>query len=177
MLKTPVNDKDHVRGNPHAPVTLVEYGDYQCGYCREAQASVLALLEHFGEDMRFVYRHFPLTALHPYAEMAAETAELASTHGYFWEMHDALFAEERLDAAKLAELLARFHLPAEALEQAVQDKTFHARVRGDFMSGVKSEISGVPTFFINGRLHEGATDFDSMVYAIDQILPHYVLMP
>jgi protein-disulfide isomerase len=176
-LKVPVHDKDHIRGNKDAPITLLEYGDYQCSHCGAAHVVTKALLEHFGEDMRYVYRHFPLTSLHPYAELAAETAELAGLHGHFWEMHDMLFANQEMIAeGKLADLLLLFHLPAEELEEAVQDKTFHARVRGDFMSGVKSSVSGTPTFFINNRLYGGSYDFDSLVYAIDHLIPNYVLM-
>jgi len=90
-LQVPVNSTDYVQGDPHAPVTLVEYGDYQCPACGAAFPIVKAVQTHFGKELRFVFRNFPLTQIHPEAESAAETAEFAGTHGHFWDVHDALY--------------------------------------------------------------------------------------
>src|SRR5271156_702751 len=117
-LSVPVSAKDHIQGDPHAPVTLVEYGDYQCPSCGQAYPIVKRLQKHFGKRMSFVFRNFPLTQIHPYAEPAAETAEFAAAHHKFWQMHDLLYEnQDRLDDDLLVELAQGLQLaPAQLLQ-------------------------------------------------------------
>jgi len=168
-LKIAVNDEDHTQGNPAAPCTLVEYGDYECPHCRAAHPLVKRLEHHFGDQLRFVFRNFPLTQIHPYAEPAAETAEFAATQGKFWEMHDLLFKEQdRLNNELFSELATTIELDPAALLQALADGAFTDRVRTDFTGGVRSGVNGTPTFFINGQRHNGPADYDHLVKAIDE---------
>jgi protein-disulfide isomerase len=170
-LSVTVSAKDHIQGDPHAPVTLVEYGDYECPSCLQAYPIVKRLQKHFGKRMSFVFRNFPLTQIHPYAEPAAETAEFSATHHKFWEMHDLLYEnQERLDDDLLVELSQQLKLDPDELTEALESKQFEPRVRTDFSSGVRSGVNGTPTFFINGQRHDGSYDYQSMVVAIDQAL-------
>jgi protein-disulfide isomerase len=167
-LKVPVNAEDHAQGPEAAKTTLVEYGDYECPHCGRAYPIVKRVQKHFGDRLRFVFRNFPLSEMHPHAEAAAETAEFAGPHGKFWEMHDLLFEnQERLSSDLLVGLAQEMKLSAAALRQALEQGTFKARVRSDFTGGVRSGVNGTPTFFINGRRHDGSFDFESLVYAID----------
>jgi len=166
-LQVPVNSTDYVQGDPHAPVTLVEYGDYQCPACGAAFPIVKAVQTHFGKELRFVFRNFPLTQIHPEAESAAETAEFAGTHGHFWDVHDALYEnQEALGLPLYLDLAEALDLPQKALREALETRAFRTKVRSDFMGGLKSGVNGTPTFFINGKRHDGASDFDSLAGAI-----------
>ena len=170
-LAVAVSDDDHRQGDADAPCTLVEYGDYQCPSCRLAYPIVKRLQKHFGKRLCFVFRNFPLTQLHPYAEGAAEAAEFAGAQGKFWAMHDLLYEnQDRLDDALLVELTEDLHLSAAKLRTALEAKEFLPRVRSDFAGGVRSGVNGTPTFFINGQRHDGAYNFDSLVDAIDGVL-------
>lgn len=170
-LSVPVSAKDHIQGDPKAPVTLVEYGDYQCPSCGQAYPIVKRLQKHFGKRMSFVFRNFPLTQIHPYAEPAAETAEFAAAHHKFWEMHDLLYEnQESLDDGLLLQLSQQLNLDPNALAEALESKQLEPRVRADFSSGVRSGVNGTPTFFINGQRHDGSYDYASMVEAIDGVL-------
>jgi protein-disulfide isomerase len=170
-LSVPVSAKDHIQGDPDAPCILVEYGDYQCPSCGKAYPIVQRLQKHFGKRMAFVFRNFPLTQMHPFAEPAAETAEFAAAHHKFWEMHDLLYEHQnRLDGNLPAELSQQLHLDPEELRKALQSRQFEARVKADFSSGVRSGVNGTPTFFINGQRHDGSYDYGSMVEAIDRVL-------
>ena len=167
-LQVPVTSADHIQGDPHAHVTLVEYGDYECPACGLAYPIVKAVQKHFDKRLRFVFRNFPLTQIHPQAESAAETAEFAGAHDHFWEMHDGLY--ENQDALGLAAYLALakdLDLPEKALSEALEKHTFKSRVRSDFMGGLKSGVNGTPTFLINARRHDAAYDFDDLLAAID----------
>ena len=167
-LSVPVTDKDHRQGDPDAPCTLVEYGDYQCPSCGHAYPIVKRVQKHFGKRLLFVFRNFPLTEMHPYAEPSAEAAEFAGAHHKFWEMHDLLYEnQDRLDDALLFQLAEQLHLDPEKLRQALAAKEFEPRVRADFRGGVRSGVNGTPTFFINGQRHDSAYDFASLVEAID----------
>ena len=166
-LEVPVSSTDHVQGDPHAPVTLVEYGDYQCPACGAAFPIVKAVQTHFGKELRFVFRNFPLTQIHPEAESAAETAEFAGAHGHFWDVHDALYEnQEELGLPLYLDLAEALNLPQKALREALETRAFRTKVRSDFMGGLKSGVNGTPTFFINGKRHDGASDFDSLAGAI-----------
>jgi protein-disulfide isomerase len=170
-LAVAVGAKDHRQGNNDAPCTLVEYGDYQCPSCGQAYPIVKRVQRHFGKRLSFVFRNFPLTQLHPYAEAAAETAEFAGAHEKFWEMHDLLFEnQDRLDDELLVELAQALHLVPAQLLKALETKEFQPRVRADFTAGVRSGVNGTPTFFINGQRHDGSYDFASLVEAIDAVL-------
>jgi protein-disulfide isomerase len=150
-LRTPVTSSDHVKGNDDAAVTVVEYGDYECPFCAAAQSVVHQILARHGENLRFLFRHFPLVEVHPHAESAAETAEFAASQGLFWPMHDAIFANQhRLSTPLLITLAARLELSPIALRDALADGRFAAKVQADFVGGVRSGVNGTPTFFING---------------------------
>ncbi|MDB5295136.1 MAG: putative Membrane protein [Phycisphaerales bacterium] len=169
MLRVPVTPADHRQGDPAAPVTLVEYGDYECPHCGRAHPVVKAVQRHFGLRLAFVFRNFPLSQAHAHAEAAAETAEFAGTHGRFWEMHDALFEKQAfLGAGLLLELAEAVGLSADELQAALAAKAYAARVRSDFIGGVRSGVNGTPTFFVNGVRHDGAPDVESLVEVIEE---------
>lgn len=152
-LKVPVGPADHVAGTEQAPVTLVEYGDYECPHCAHAHPIVQAVQEHFGKQLRFVFRNFPLTQIHPHAEMAAEAAEFAGAKGRFWEMHDGIFENQRrLGSELLAELAEAMGLSSDEMAAALENHEYLPRVKDDFMGGVRSGVNGTPTFFINGEV-------------------------
>jgi protein-disulfide isomerase len=167
QLVLPVGARDHLAGPETAPVTLVEYGDYQCPYCGKAYPIVKQVRERLGSQLRFVFRNFPLTRIHPEAQHAAEAAESAGAQGAFWQMHDRLFERQfALDDDHLIEYATELGLNAERLGGEIAAGTHVARVREDFMSGVKSGVNGTPTFFINGMRHDGAWDFESLLEAL-----------
>ncbi|MCL7455361.1 MAG: DsbA family protein, partial [Anaerolineae bacterium] len=150
-LVPPVGARDHVLGPDDAPVTLVEYGDYECPHCRQAGPVIRALRERFGDRLRYVYRHFPIQPSHPHAQLAAEAAEAAGAQGKFWEMHDLLFEYQgALDQAHLVQYAADLGLDVRRFERDLVDRTHRERVRQDFQSGVRSGASGTPTFYLNG---------------------------
>ncbi len=132
-LKSPVSEQDHVQGPATAKITLVEYGDYECPHCATAYPIAQRVEKHYGNDLRFVFRNFPLNQIHPYAESAAESAEFAAAHGKFWQMHDALFEnQDRLGDDLYAELAQQLGLNPGDLAQALSDGTYTAHVRSDF---------------------------------------------
>ena len=166
-LLLPVSERDHARGPVNAPVTLVEYGDYQCPYCGMAKPIVDQVQRELGEGLRFVFRNFPLTEVHPNAEHAAEIAEAAGTRNKFWEMHDMLYAHQKaLDDQHLAEYATLLGVPASEVKRALGQHAYLDRVREDFMSGVRSGVNGTPTFFINAARYDGSHDHDSLLAAI-----------
>jgi protein-disulfide isomerase len=172
-LTVPVGLRDHVEGDARALVTLVEYGDYECPHCGMAHPIVKAIQGHFGPRLRFVFRNFPLNEAHPHAELAAEAAEAASRQGRFWEMHDALFEHQAdLEGEALVAYAAEVGLDLERWLGDLRSHAFAARVREDFMSGVRSGVPATPTFFINGEEHEGAFDYETLREAIDAALEH-----
>jgi protein-disulfide isomerase len=168
VLQVPVSTADHIQGDQHAPVTLVEYGDYECPACGLAYPIVKAVQNHFRKRLLFAFRNFPLTQVHPNAESAAETAEFAGAHRRFWEMHDGLYENQASLSLSLYLALAEsLRLPEKALGEALESGAFRSKVRSDFMGGLKSGVNGTPTFFINGRRHDAAFDFDDLVAAIE----------
>ncbi len=169
-LSLPVSDRrDHIRGNPSGAVTLVEYGDFECPHCGRAHPILNELLERMGDDIRFVFRHFPLTQIHPDAEPAAESAEAAAAQGKFWEMHDALFEnQQELEPQSLVGYASDLGLNLPQFQLELAERSHQPRVREDFMSGVRSGVNGTPSFFINGRRHDGAWDLDSLMTAIEE---------
>jgi protein-disulfide isomerase len=170
-LKVPITVEDHAQGPESADVTLVEYGDYECPYCGQAYPIVPQVQKQFGKRLRFVFRNFPLSEMHSHAEAAAEVAEFAGTQGKFWEMHDKLYEnQDRLGEVLYLDLAAKLKLSTAALGQALEQRTFEARVRADFKGGVRSGVNGTPTFFINGHRHDGSFDFATLVSAIHQAI-------
>jgi protein-disulfide isomerase len=166
-LKTPVTQTDHIRGPADAPITLVEYGDYECPHCAAAHPIVGQVQLHLGEHMRFVYRHFPLTEIHPHAGIAAESAEFAGAACMFWDMHDALFENQsRLSVTTIFLTPEELGLPETAMRNALETGQYRKKVRDDFMSGIRSGVNGTPAFFINGVRHDGAYDDASLVAGI-----------
>jgi protein-disulfide isomerase len=171
VLRIPVTQADHVQGPPNAPVTMVEYGDYECAFCGLAHPIVKRLKRHFGKQLRFVYRHFPLVQVHPHAQSAAETAEFAGARECFWEMHDGLFENQAsLGVGLFFALAAALHLPGEELRRALDTEAYAPKVRNDFIGGVRSGVNGTPTFFVDGRRHDGSFDFEGLVSAVDAAL-------
>jgi protein-disulfide isomerase len=155
-LTPPVGPRDHARGDPDAPLTLVEYGDYQCPYCGQAQLVVLGVEKLLGPKLRFVFRNFPLAQAHPHAPLAAEAAEAAGAQGKFWEMHDRLFLhQEELDPPSLVRHAKYVGLDLPRFEADLASHKFQPRVAEDFKSGVRSGVNGTPTFFVNGERYDG----------------------
>ena len=166
-LTLPVGPRDHILGSPAAAVTLVEYGDFECPYCGAAYPIVKQIQQNLGEQLCFVFRHFPLTQIHPHAERAAEAAEAAGAQGRFWEMHDLLFENQQsLDDRNLLRLAKVLKLDIERFAHELVEGTYLERVREDFMSGVRSGVNGTPTFFINGVRHDGPWDMQSLLTSI-----------
>jgi protein-disulfide isomerase len=156
-LTPPVSAADHVAGPDDAPVTLVEYGDYECPYCGMAYPIVKVAQRELGSQLRFVFRNFPLAEVHPHARHAAQAAEAAAAQGKFWEMHDVLFEHQSaIEDADLIRYAVALALDAERLAQELKAGTYAKRVRDDFRSGVRSGVNGTPTFFVNGARYEGS---------------------
>jgi protein-disulfide isomerase len=169
----PVSPDDYILGDAKAPVTLVEYGDYECPYCALAYTSVNRVQQHFGKKLRSVFRHFPLTQIHPHAQSAAETAEFAGARGRFWEMHDGLYEnQDRLGIPLLFSLAEALGLSERDLRAALESGKYAPKVHGDFLGGVRSGVNGTPTFFVNGRRHEAPFDYEYLAGAIDSALSH-----
>jgi protein-disulfide isomerase len=166
-LTQPVGPGDHVRGNQNAPVTMLEYGDYECPFCGRAYGVVEELLRRVGDEVRFAYRHFPLTQIHPHAAMAAQAAEAAGAQGQFWAMHSALF--ENQDALELDDLTVyaqAIGLNVPRFVEELRSGAHMPEVASDFRSGIRSGVNGTPTFFINGARLDGAWDADSLLRAV-----------
>jgi protein-disulfide isomerase len=166
-LILPVSERDHIRGSASAPVTLVEYGDYECPYCGLANPIVDEIRRELGDELRFVFRNFPLSEIHLHSEHAAEIAEAAGMHDKFWEMHDMLYRHQKaLDDQHLAEYVALLGIPTSEVKLALTQHAYSDRLREDFMSGVRSGVNGTPTFFINGLRHDGSYERSELLAAI-----------
>jgi Na+:H+ antiporter, NhaA family len=154
---------DHIRGPVDAPLTLVEYGEFECPFCGQATGVVAELRERFGERLRYVFRHIPLIDVHPHAELAAEAAEAAGAQGRFWEMHDRLFAhQDELDAADLLDHAVALGLDLPRFSRDLGLGRFADRVRDDAASAEASGVAGTPTFFVGGQRHTGSYDADTL---------------
>jgi protein-disulfide isomerase len=166
-----VGPRDHVLGDEHSPITLVEYGDYECPHCGRAHPIIQEVLRRFGAQMRFVYRHFPLTQIHPFAESAAETAEFAGAHKRFWQMHNGLFENQlRLGLPLFLDITKLLGLSTAELQTALETGLYTPKVRSDFMGGIRSGVNGTPTFFINGHRHNGSYSLADLVLAMENQL-------
>lgn len=163
-----IEPRDHAQGSPNAPVTLLEYGDYQCPYCGEAHPIVKRIQREFGERLRFAFRNFPLTNVHEYAESAAEAAEAAGAQNKFWQMHDYLFEhQDALAPPLLVAAAEQLALDVARFTDEISRHLYAERIREDFLSGVRAGVNGTPTFFINGVRHDGSFDFETLREAID----------
>jgi protein-disulfide isomerase len=169
VLVLPVDpDRDHIQGPADAPVTLVEYGDYECPYCGAASPIIKQVQARMGERLRFVFRNFPITTSHPHAERAAEAAEAAAAQGRFWEMHDLLYEnQQHLEDPDLRGYAERLGLDVERFDKELAEHAHADRVHKDFMSGVRSGVNGTPTFYVNGERHDDSYDLDTMLAALD----------
>lgn len=164
-----VSARDHIAGPIQAPATLVEYGDYECPYCGQTATVVQQLEDLFGDLLRVIFRHFPLTTVHPHAQRAAEAAEAAGAQGHFWEMHDQLFEHQQaLNDEDLIGYADELGLNMVRFGQNVTEHRYAARIREDVLSGVRSGVNGTPTFFINSMRHDGFYDVDSLSSAITE---------
>ena len=169
VLVLPVGDRDHIQGPADAPATLVEYGDFECPNCRQAHPIVKRIQRRMGPRLRFAFRNFPLTELHPHAQHAAEVAEAAGAQGKFWEMHDRLFQRQfALDDEHLITYAEELGLDSGRVARELAARTYRGRVRDDFMSGVRSGVNGTPTFFINDVRHDQAWDEEGLAAALER---------
>ena len=166
-LTQPISAHDHAEGPADAPLTLVEYGDYQCPYCGAAYPVVKGLQKTLGKKLRFVFRNFPLTQAHPYALIAAEAAEAAALQGKFWEMHDLLFEQQSLLKPEIIPLWVKeIGLNLEKFANDIKQDVIEKRIKEDRQSGIRSGVNGTPTFFINGMRYDGPHDYDSLLAAL-----------
>ena len=167
VLAVPVSERDHIRGPANAPITLVEYGEFECPFCGMAYPVVRELGRRLGDRLRIVFRHFPLRDQHPHAQRAAEAAEAAAAQGKFWEMHDRLFERQQaLDDAQLTRYAAELGLDTERFRRELSEQRHRARVQDDVLSGLHSGVRGTPMFFINGMRHEGRWELEELLAAI-----------
>lgn len=170
-LKEPASASDNYQGSLDAPLVLVEYGDYQCPYCREAYSVVKSVQQHFGDKLCFVFRDFPLTQIHEHALSAAIVADFSAKYNQFWPVHDSLYEHQDRLGVELYQVLAQhFQLPMQELIAEVQNKTAEEKIMHDFKTGVRSGVNGTPTFFINGDHYQGAPEAGAMIAAFEALL-------
>lgn len=161
QLSPPVGPHDHAAGPNDAPLTLVEYGDLECPHCGRAHPIIKAVQRALGNQLRFVFRHFPLKEIHPHAPHAAEATESAGAQGKFWEMHDIIFENQHaMEDADLLRYAKSLGLDGERVAQDLAGRTYTKNVRDDFRSGVRSGVNGTPTFFVNGHRFDGVWSDD-----------------
>ena len=166
-LAVPVSERDHHQGPATAAVTLVQYGDYECPYTRQSTTIVRAIQHQLGEQLRFVFRNFPLTEIHPHALHAALAAEAAAAQGKFWQMHDSIFHHQHtLEDSDLAHFAVAVGLDLQQYARALADQRALARIEEDVEGGERSGVQGTPTFFINGALYRGSWEQDALLAAL-----------
>jgi protein-disulfide isomerase len=160
-------DRDHIRGPDDAPVTLIEYGDFECPYCGQAEAAIRELLSSFGDDVRYVWRHLPLNDVHPNAQLAAEASEAAAAQGRFWDMYDVLLGHQgELQLSDLIRYAQQLELDTDRFMDDVRQREHAPRVSEDVATADESGVTGTPSFFVNGRRHYGAYDVDALADAV-----------
>jgi len=164
-LTLPVsNDRDHIQGRTSAPVTLIEYGDYECPYCGQAYPIIKEVQKQLGNKLRFVFRNFPLTEIHPHAEHAAEAAEAAAVQNRFWEMHDYIYEHQQaLDDKHLGKYADNLGLNLGKFNNEMSSHIHAGRIREDFLSGIHSGVNGTPTFYINGIRYNDSWDLETLL--------------
>ncbi|HKR56377.1 MAG TPA: thioredoxin domain-containing protein [Gemmatimonadales bacterium] len=172
ILVPPVEPRDHAQGSVSAPLTLVEYGDYECPHCGAAHPVVKRLQEKLGSRLRFVFRNFPLTTIHDHAEQAAEAAEAAGAQDRFWEMHDQLLGhQDDLEDDRLLAHARALSLDMKKFEADLKSHAFMSRVKEDLRSGIRSGVNGTPNFFINGRRHDRGPTYEELLAALEAAVP------
>jgi diadenylate cyclase len=165
----PVGARDHARGPRDAPVTLVKYGDYECPYCGEAHPVLKELQQRVGEQVRFVFRHFPLDSVHPRARLAAQAAEAAASQGRFWEMHDLLYENQnKLSEEDLIRYAAKLGLDLRRFEEDLASDHHAWRIEEDRLGGTRAGVEGTPGFFVNGVRYTGPVDVGGLLAAIEE---------
>jgi len=166
-LTLPDPERDHTSGSSDGSIKLLEYGDYECPFCGEAQPIVKEIQWRLGDDLLFAFRHFPLTNIHPHAEHAAEAAEAASGQGNFWGMHDLLFENQgALENEDLLAYAGELGLDQTRLVREVTSSVYAPRIREDFKSGARAGVNATPTFFINGERYDGEFDLEYLLNAL-----------
>jgi protein-disulfide isomerase len=162
---------DHIRGTAAAKVTIVEYGDFECPSCYQAYPAVKIMLEHFGDRIRFAFRHFPLVGVHPHAEMAAEAAEAAGAQKKFWQMHDLLFENQlHLKANNLRQYALKLELDLDRYDWEMKQHTYLQRVQEHIRSGEQSGVRATPTFFVNGEVTDVSFGMQRLPEAIERAM-------
>lgn len=170
-LTVPVNAGDHTQGSKDAPLTLVQYGDYECPHCGEAYPIVKRLQKKMGGELRFVFRNFPLTESHPHAIAAAQAAEAAALQGQFWEMHDMLYENQHtLEDRNLIAFARKLKLDVERFTRDFSSDQVAAKIQEDFSGGIHSGVNGTPTFYIDGARHDGSFDYEELLAALQEQL-------
>jgi protein-disulfide isomerase len=170
-LTLPVSKRDHSQGMDNAPITLVEYGDYECPYCGQAYPIIKNIQKILGSQLRFVFRNFPISQIHPHALSAAEAAEAADSQHKFWEMHDYLYEhQDGLNDEDLVQYASTLGLDLDRFSKELAEHTHAARVREDFMSGIRSGVNGTPTFYINDIRHDDSWDEDTLLASLKQAI-------
>jgi protein-disulfide isomerase len=166
-LQSSIRDKDHVRGSLDAPVTIIEYAEFECPHCGRAFHVIKRVLEEAGDRVRFVFRHFPRDDLHPFSERSAAAAEAAGAQGRFWEMHDFLFERQhQLEYEDLRYHALQLGLDVDRFDREILNGEHAARVHEDVASGEQLGVDKTPTFYFNGVRHEGPYDFDALMAAV-----------
>ena len=166
-----VNHTDHALGPDHAPITLVEYGDFECPNCKQAAPAVEIVLRRFEEQVRFVYRHFPLIDVHPHAFLAAEAAECAGAQGKFWEMHAMLFEHQsHLEREHLLRYADDLGLDVARFAAELNDEVYRQRVLEHLESGERSGVRGTPGFFLNGRIVDTSFGLHALLERVESAL-------
>ena len=166
-LAVPVSERDHHQGPATAAVTLVQYGDYECPYTRLSTTIVRAIQQQLGEQLRFVYRNFPLTEIHPHALHAALAAEAAAAQRRFWQMHDVIFHHQHtLEDADLEQFAEAVGLDLQQYARALAEQRSLARIEEDVEGGERSGVQGTPTFFINEVLYRGSWEREALLAAL-----------
>src|SRR6266542_284283 len=163
-LTLQVSHRDHIQGKDTSPLTLVEYGDYECPYCGQAYPIIKQVQKHFGSKLRFVFRNFPITQIHPHAQQAAEAAESAAVQIKFWEMHDYLYEHQQaLDDKNLEKYAGILGLDMVKYKNDFYKHVYAGRVREDFLSGVRSGVKGTPSFYLNGLRYNNSWDYETLL--------------
>jgi len=166
-LVVPVTSRDHARGPGDAGLTLVEYGDLECPHCALVHPFIAEIAGELRDSLQVVFRHFPLSTVHPHAQRAAEALEAAASQGKFWQMIDLLYADNtQLDDEALARHARKLRLDLKRFQKELASGVHRDRVRADFLGGVRSGVAGTPTFFINGVKYGGTFEFEAIVGAL-----------
>lgn len=171
-LRIPINNNDHILGNPKASITLLEYGDYQCPSCGTAYPFIKRLLKQFYGELRFVFRNFPLQEVHQFAMIAAVAAEAAALQNKFWEMHNIIYENQKdLDGNSLLYYAEVLNLDRQTFTKDSQNHSLFIKVEQDFEGGVRSGVNATPTFFINGnRLNNYYDNYESLEFTIKSLV-------